>query len=325
MTVVAIMDLGSNSTRMIVSQVEADGSYEVLRREQSMVRLSEGMGADKVLQKEAIERTIDVMKGFKKVAQAEKADVIIPTATAAVRQAANKADFIEQLEAKTGLKLRVLTGVEEAHYDYLAVVNTLPFKDCLIIDTGGGSVELIWVRAQKMVQAVSVPIGAVNLTEAHLERDVVEAASLFRAMLAVERQLSNISWLGETRQLPVVALGGSNRTFAKISRRERQMMDLPIHGYRLTTDDVFDIFDNVLKHDLDGRKSIPGLAKERADIIVGGMLPLVTVLQYVDATQVTFSQAGLREGLIFEYIANNFKHALVPPMPDNMTVDDDRN
>ena len=324
MTVIAIMDLGSNSTRMTISDIKADGSYDVLKREQSMVRLSEGMGADRVLQSDAMERTIEVMVQFKETAKAFKADIILPTATAAVRQAANQTDFIKKLADVTGMQLRVLSGVEEAHYDYLAIVNTLPVKDVVIIDTGGGSVELVWVKDRQMMQAVSLPVGAVNLSESYLEQDLVTAASLFKAILAVERQFNNIPWLQSVRELPVVALGGSNRTFAKISRRERKMMDLPIHGYTLTREDVNDIFYRILGEDLAGRRGIPGLGKDRADIIVGGMLPLIMILQYISGIQVSFSQAGLREGLVFEYINQHNENTLIPPMPDNMTIDDDR-
>ncbi|GAK30011.1 exopolyphosphatase [Weissella oryzae SG25] len=324
MTVIAIMDLGSNSTRMTISEIKEDASYQVLRREQSMVRLSEGMGADKILQPDAIDRTLKVMNEFKATAKEFNVDEIIATATAAVRQANNQAAFIDKMAKVTGLKLRVLAGIEEAHYDYLAIINTLPVQDTVIIDTGGGSVELVWVKDRVMQQAVSIPIGAVNLTEAYLEKDVVTAASLFKAMLAVETQLNNIPWLQFTRDLPIVALGGSNRTFAKISRRERQMMDLPIHGYILTSADLNDIFYRILGKNLNERRKVPGLGKERADIIVGGMLPLLMILRYIASGQVTFSQAGLREGLVFEFIAEHTKHTLVPPTPENMTIDDDR-
>ncbi|MDR3190790.1 MAG: exopolyphosphatase [Lactobacillaceae bacterium] len=325
MTKLAIIDLGSNSTRMTISQVNDDGSYEVIHRDQSMVRLSEGMGSDKVLQPKAMERTIQVMQEFAEIAQKYKADKIIPTATAAVRQATNKAEFIQMLADQTGLKLRVLTGLEEAHYDYLAIIHTLPISDALIIDTGGGSVELVYVQSTRMVQSISVPIGSVNLTEAYLEKDKISAKGLFTANLAIERQFSNVPWLQNARHLPIVALGGSNRTFAKISRRFRNVMDLPIHGYRLTAEDVFDIFQAVLPEDMEGRKKIPGLAKDRADIIVGGMLPLVNAMQYIDATQVIFSQAGLREGIVFEYIQQKTGLDVVTPMPEDMTIDDDVN
>lgn len=325
MTVIAIMDLGSNSTRMTISKVRSDGSYEVLQRSQSMVRLSEGMQSDKQLQEKAMDRTIEVMKEFMETAKEFKAEKIVPTATAAVRQATNQQVFIDKLFKETGLQLRVLTGLEEAHYDYLAIINTLQVTDTLIIDTGGGSVELIYVQGTHMVQAISVPIGAVNLTEAYLEKDKISAKALFAAQLAVERQFSNVPWLQNVRHLPIVALGGSNRTFAKISRRARNVMDLPIHGYRLTAEELFDIFAEVLVADLDERKKILGLGKDRADIIVGGMLPLITALQYVDANQVIFSQAGLREGIIFEYIMQQTGHAVVPPVPGDMTIDDDKN
>ncbi|MDR3242115.1 MAG: hypothetical protein LBT37_08080 [Lactobacillaceae bacterium] len=177
MTVISVIDLGSNSTRMTVSKVHMDGSYEALYRDQSMVRLSEGMGADKILQKDAMKRTIEVMKQFIAEANKHRTEKLVAVATAAVRQAQNASEFTKMLKKATGIELRILSGNEEAYYDYLAVVNTLPVEDFIIMDTGGGSVEIVQVQAQKPMQMISVPIGSVNLTEAYLEKDLVSAQS----------------------------------------------------------------------------------------------------------------------------------------------------
>ncbi|MCM0582677.1 Ppx/GppA family phosphatase [Weissella diestrammenae] len=325
MAVITVIDLGSNSTRMTISRVHHDGSYEALYRDQSMVRLSEGMGIDKTLQKPAMARTIKIMQTFMAAAKKYQTDQLIAVATAAVRQAQNADAFSKLLKKETGITLRILSGDEEAYYDYLAVINTLPTEDFVIMDTGGGSVELVQVQGRKAMQMLSVPIGAVNLSETFFKGQTVSATELFRATISVEKRFDNIAWLQNVKNLPIVALGGSNRTFAKIARRQRQETDLPVHGYRLSAEDCYTIFADVISKNVSSRGKIPGLAKERADIIVGGMLPLITGLRTIDAPHVVFSQASLREGIVFEYIMQKTGQKIIAPMPGAMTQDDDEN
>ncbi|MBU7450938.1 Ppx/GppA family phosphatase [Leuconostoc citreum] len=323
MTVIAVIDLGSNSVRMTVSRYHANGSYDVLARFQEMVRLSAGMGKEKVLQPEAIKRTLVALEKFKLALEAYNQDKLSvhAVATAAVRQASNQKEFLSAFKKTMGFNLRVLTGEEEAHYDYVGVVNTFPIHDALILDTGGASSEIVLVRDKKAIHAVSLPVGAVNISECYLERDIVSARALFQAIIGLRQLFGDIAWLHEAMNLPLIALGGSNRTLAKISRKKEKIQDMAIHGYHLTMSDVATIYQEILGKNLEGRKKIPGLAKERGDIIVGGLLPLIELLLYTESRQVIFSQSGLREGFLFEQITLNTGHDVVSPEPAAMTVD----
>ncbi|AFT81131.1 Ppx/GppA family phosphatase [Leuconostoc carnosum] len=323
MTILAVIDLGSNSVRMTISQFHQDGHYEVLERYQEMVRLSKDMGDDKILQPEAIERTLNALKEFKKAlgSYAKEKITVRAVATAAVRQATNQSEFLTAFEEIMAMPLEVLTGEQEAHYDYVGIINTLDIVDALILDTGGASAELILVRNRQAVHEVSLPVGAVTISESFLEKDVVSAAALFKATIALRQMLDNVSWLRQVAHIPVVALGGSNRTLAKISRRQNKVLDLPIHGYRLSKQDATQIYQNILSKNLEARKKIGGLAKERGDIIVGGLLPLIELLILLGGQQVIFSQAGLREGILFETIKQETGHDVVAPEPAAMTID----
>ena len=323
MTVIAVIDLGSNSVRMTISKYHQDGHYEVLERYQEMVRLSEGMGEDKILQPEAIERTLDALKHFKKALSVyPETDINVrAVATAAVRQAANQDEFLVAFKNTMVWPLEVLTGEQEAHFDYVGIVNTLNINDALILDTGGASAELVLVRNKEALHEVSLPIGAVTISEGYLEKDIVSAASLFEATVALRRMFGDVSWLNEAANLPLVALGGSNRTLAKISRRQKKIVDLPVHGYHLSTQDATAIYQMILSKDLDERKKMAGLAKERGDIIIGGLLPLMELLILLSGQQVIFSQSGLREGILFETIKRETGHDVIAPEPAAMTID----
>ncbi|CAH0415852.1 Ppx/GppA family phosphatase [Periweissella fabaria] len=319
----AIIDLGSNSARMTISEIHPDGSYAVLERMQEMVRLSNNMGPEKVLQKPEIERTLKALTDFDDAIKKYDDISVRAVATAAVRQATNQAKFLELVQTKVGLKLEVLTGEQEAHYDYLGVINTLNISNTLILDTGGASSELILVADKESRHEVSIPVGAVNISEEYLEADEISAAALFKAFTAVDERLNSVSWLRQAHEFPLVVLGGSNRTLGKISRRAKHIQDTPLHGYRISSDEAFAIYTDILSKDLEERRKVPGLAKERGDIIVGGLMPLMAILRYVDANKITFSQAGIREGILFEKINEITGEEVIDPEPAAMTVDID--
>ncbi|CAJ1226731.1 exopolyphosphatase [Levilactobacillus zymae] len=298
-----VIDLGSNSVRMTITEVDNHGNYQTVNQIKRYVRLSANMGPEKVLQPDAIDRTLAALSDFKDVySQLEKPD-IHAVATAAVRQASNQKAFLKQVKEQLGLSLKVISGATEARYDYLGVINTLPMVNGLIVDTGGGSSELILVQNQQLKHVVSIPLGSVTLSQNYLEADVVESASLFKAMTFVNNVFNDVWWLREATNLPIIGLGGANRTLAKINRRKKNFLNAEdVHGYKLTDEDVYETLTQLLGLDLEGRKKVPGLAKERADIIVGGLIPVTLLMRLLDSQQITFSNAGLRDGILFEYL-----------------------
>ncbi|CAM3067675.1 Ppx/GppA family phosphatase [Lactiplantibacillus plajomi] len=299
----AIVDLGSNSARMAVSRIHENGTASEIKRVKEDTRLSQGMGAQHVLQPEAIERTIRALQGFRCLYSAMPHTAVIGITTAAVRMAQNQREFLDRVRQSVGLDLRVLSGDDEAYYDYLGVVNSLVVSDCLILDTGGASCELILVKDGRKQQLISVPFGAVTLSEQFGLDDVIAADQLFRAQMFLRNRLADIWWLSEARHYPIILLGGANRTLARINRRRQQKLKVEdIHGYRLKTETVFHTFIDLLARSKKGRQSISGMEYDRADIIVGGMLPLVTLLQMLDSDRVVFSESGVREGIISEYL-----------------------
>lgn len=300
----AIVDLGSNSVRMGITQIEADGSFKEVKRIKEDTRISEGMGAEKRLTKVAMDRTIEALIGFKKMYQDLSNLTVRAITTAAVRQSVNQTEFLNRVQQEVGLKLTVLSGDDEAYYDFLGAVNALPIDDCLILDTGGASCELIHVADRKAKNLISVPFGAVNLSEQFHFGDVITAGNLFSAQVFVRKRLQDIWWLSEAMHLPIVLLGGDNRTLARINRKAQKMARVEdIHGYRLKTETVFNTFDALLSKSNSQRQDIDGLEYDRADIIVGGMLPLVELLQLQDSDRVIFSESGVREGIVSEYVS----------------------
>lgn len=220
---VVILDLGSNSTRLSINEV-TNGSFREVRRQKVMTRMAEGMGktlGEKVLKKAAIERTLAALADFKKEYQNLPNLKVKGIATAAVRAASNSQAFLNQVKELTGVDVEVLSGDAEAYYDYVGVKNSLKLNDFILCDMGGGSFELAVVKDGQAVNLASIPFGAVSLTERFNAQDLLSAKDLFRFQGFVQGLFNEQLWLLEGRYLPLVLLGGANRTVARTEMMRR--------------------------------------------------------------------------------------------------------
>lgn len=309
-TNLVVIDLGSNSVRMQISQIDDYGGYTVIGYFREYVRLSENMGKEMTLKEEPMNRTIQALKDFKTRYTQYDNVVVKAVATAAVRGAKNQAEFLKRVKDEVGLDLQVISGSTEAYLDYIGVVNTLPVRNGIIMDCGGASTELIWVQNGACKERVSIPVGSVVLSQNYNLADTISASDLYSAMNAAGQKISTVRWLGQVHNLPLIALGGSNRTIAKIHRREvtDEVDELPdIHGMHLPPHYIFNLVGKLIAMNKDERMKIPGLAKNRADVIVGGLIPISLVLRNLQISEVIFSNCGLRDGILFEYLRKNRK------------------
>lgn len=304
MTNLAVIDLGSNSCRLRITRIYDNGKTELLRYEKEYVRLSENMGDAKMLQAEPMDRTIAVLKRYHEVCQSLKV-TLIAVATAAVRQAVNQAEFLAWVKKEAGLDFTVISGEREAYLDYVGVSETLPIENGLIIDTGGASMEMILVDQGQAEELVSLPIGSVLLSQRYHLNDQIDPANLYDAVIKVDQVIAQQRWMNRARHTRVVALGGSNRALAKMYRWKLNAdadKVRSVHGLTIQTADAFELMHELLMTDRAGRANIRGINSSRADVIIGGLLPLMALLRQLNMQEVMFSNNGLREGLLFEYM-----------------------
>jgi len=297
---IAIIDLGSNSVRMNILEV-IGGEFTIIEQFKEIVRLSEGMGAEKTLKPNAIEKMLDVMNQFKRKIDEYEVEKIYPIATAAVRIANNPEALTKPL-SRLGISLEVITGEKEAYYDYLGVMNTLDIRDCVIIDTGGASTEIILVRDRIHYGLVSIPFGAVNITETYLKGKKTGQGEISVAKSAISEELDKINWINSAKNLPIVGLGGSIRAIGKTEKLRRNKEDMPLHGFEMSDNDIFALCNKLAKSSLEARKKMEGIGKARADIIIGGSLPLTVLMRKLSSKSLILSASGLREGVLFEIL-----------------------
>ncbi len=301
---IAIFDLGSNSTRMAIYQVDSDGSFREIKRFKKMTRLAEGMGQNSRqsnLSKAAMRRTISALKGFKHECGQVPGVVIRGVATGAVRNAANNGEFLELVKKEVGVDIEILSGNSEAYYDYAGVMHAFDLKNCLICDMGGASFELVLVKDRKASNFISIPYGAVTLSEKYHAHDKIGAADFFALQRFILYKFHQLPWLTEGRGFPLVLLGGANRTVARQGKQPGGQTDPQnLHGRKMSTFSFLEIFQRWLGLDKKEREAQLGVEKERADIIIAGLTPIVLMIQKYAVTNIIFSESGVREGIIAE-------------------------
>jgi len=296
---IAIIDLGSNSIRMNIIGINERGGYSIYEQASEMVRLSEGMGEAQILREVPIERTINALLYFKKLIDVGGTVEVYALATAAVRMAKNQTEFLNRVKQSTGFEFKVLTGREEAYYDYLGVVNSMSLEDALILDIGGASTELIWMKGRKLMEAVSLPIGSVTLSERFSNQKTkkkrVEAAKKY-----IEDFYDKLPWLKSVKGKPIIGLGGVIRTLGRI---DRDLNGYPIenmHNYRMHEKEVDKLCALILETEDKDLDKISGISKKRADIIALGILPFKCLFEQLASEEVRISGNGLRDGYFYE-------------------------
>lgn len=302
---IAIIDLGSNSARMIIMIIYSDGSYKMIDTLKEMVRLSEGMGKDNTLKEASISRTIHVLKIFRKIIDIQRVDKVYAIATAAVRNAVNREEFLKKVYENTKLSFDVISGEQEAYYDYLGIINTIDIDDCILLDTGGGSSEIILVKNRQAVQKISLPYGAVNLFERFAINGDWKIEAIHEMQSFLEKEILNIGWLKQAKDLPIVGLGGSIRALAKVYKKKNKLNIDGLHNIEIPTSETLAIYDKISKASLEERREMSGIGKDRADIIVSGLMPLKVLSDVVKAKTLIISGNGLREGVFYKHYLQN--------------------
>ena len=292
---VAIIDLGSNSARMNIVEIK-DGNAVVLQNHRKIVRLSEGMGEEKKLQPQAVERTLETLKKFKEIIDESGVEKVRAIATAALRTATNRELLTEPLK-EIGIEFEIIDGEKEAYYDYMAVVSTLEVDKCLIIDIGGASTEIIKVENGVNTDAVSIPMAAVNITEKYFSGTIAKDSEIENAICDFTDKLKEIEWLKSLDRLNVIGLGGTIRALAFLECKGDEL-----HGYEMESDFVYTKCMELVKMPMEQRIQHEGLEVGRADIILGGVVPLISLMKFVNSPRLVTCVAGLREGVMYDIV-----------------------
>ncbi len=311
---IAIIDIGSNSARLVISHIYKNGSYHMVYTQKETLRLAQKVNSDNLLTEEAFSGTINTMRSFVQMCQLYKVDKTIAVATAAIRNSENGAELVQRVAEETGLQLHILSGNAEAYISYLGVINTIAQEDGIIFDLGGGSTELILFHNRKIVHSISIPFGAVNITNIFHTRDTLTPDAYSSLSFFLATQLSQQPWLKQ-KGLPLIGVGGTARAVAKIIQREKKYPATKLHNYSYSLQLFRSFFNKIRKTDFAGRSKISGLSEERNDLILAGCSIINCLLEATGCKTIITSGCGLREGLFYDYY---FKLHNMPLIAENI-------
>lgn len=300
---VGIIDLGSNSARLIVMQIHQSGSYHLIYHQKESIRLSEGMSSNNVLLPAAMSRAISTLQIFSRRCELLNVNKMIAVATAAVRNADNRQDFLQMVHEQTQITLQVISGEEESRLGCIGVMNTLDTPDALIFDLGGASTEVALMRNRRIEHALSLPFGAITLTELFGTQDNVSEERLTKLYNYIMRQLEQVPWLDKLN-LPIIGIGGTIRNIAKMDQKYRNYPVSKVHNYKIGSLSFSGLWRSLIEKNAEQRRKIPGLSNERADIIVAGSTIIKCLLAVTRGNQIIVSGCGVREGLFFQDYLN---------------------
>jgi exopolyphosphatase/guanosine-5'-triphosphate,3'-diphosphate pyrophosphatase len=298
---VAVIDLGSNSFRMVVF-APTDGSWKRVDELSSAVRIGEGMATSGRLSEAAMKRAIQTLESFTALCEQRELDehAVDAVATSAIREAENGREFLDLVRLRTGLDVRVLSREQEARYGYLAAVNSTTLSDGCVLDLGGGSLQLVRVAGRLARESGSWRMGAVRMTERFLADPGPAKRGQLKALQAhVERKLERAPWLESTGP-HLVGLGGTVRNLAAAAERAAGLPDDQVQGFVLDLSALDELIARLAALPAAERNQVPGIKQARADIVLAGALVIQGVMRAGDFERLEVTGAGLREGVFFE-------------------------
>ncbi|MFZ6005241.1 MAG: exopolyphosphatase [Actinomycetota bacterium] len=301
MSILAAIDCGTNSTRLLISEGKGR-TRRALDRQATITRLGAGVDATGRLDPAAIDRTIAVLRSYKEAIDAHGASAIRMTATSAARDASNADAFFDAAEAAIGVRPELISGEEEGELSFSGATAELDPADgpFLVVDIGGGSTELI-VGTNHLEAVRSIDVGCVRLSEKHLASDPPAPEELSNAIGEAISEIDDV-----LREIPlvhaartVVGLAGTVTTVAAVEMGLSEWDRDAIHHFRLTRAAAEDVFRTLATEALDDRVFNPGLEAARADVIVGGCCVLVALFRTLGIDEMLVSEADILDGLVF--------------------------
>src|SRR3954454_6818053 len=306
----AVIDCGSNSFRLVVFSY-TDTWWKRTDEIHEAVRVGEGLDATGELGAQPMERALETLDLYAHFSRATGIDRIRPVATSAIRDASNQKAFLKAARERSGLEIEVLAGEQEARYGDLAAVNTTTLSQGVVLDLGGGSMQLTRVEDRKAIDGRSWPFGAVRMTERFMPEGGRAKRKQMKALRDhVAAEIEHAAYLDEGGRL--TGIGGTGRNLAAAAQLAAGLPSSGIQGFRITRDALGDLIERLAELPPEERGNVPGIKYARSDLILAGALVVDTVMEVGGFGLIEATDAGLREGVFFETLLGD------PPLVDDV-------
>lgn len=295
--VLSTIDIGTNTILMVTLARRDDGSIAILGDEHEIARLGKGVDAARRIMAETFDRVAGYLLRYRAIAEGLGAERIVAFGTSALRDAANREEFIDAMRERTGIEIELLSGEEEAARTYQGALFGLDVKSGahVVLDIGGGSTEIAYGKDGALEKGISIDIGAVRITERALPSLPPDAETLARARRYAEEMLSTAIEL--PADATVVGVAGTVTTLGAIATRQERFDAEELNGARLSREEIERITAELCAMPLDRIAAIPQVHPARADILPGGAIILDEFMRRYDLPEIIVSTRGVRYGV----------------------------
>jgi exopolyphosphatase/guanosine-5'-triphosphate,3'-diphosphate pyrophosphatase len=298
--ILAALDVGTNSSLFLLAEVAEGGRIVALRHEVRTNDLGRGLNDKRELTAEAIELNLTLLRDFKQMAHDGGAQEFIIAGTEALRRASNAAHLIERAHRELGLKIRIITGEEEADLTFRGVISGLEVGEMarVVADVGGGSTEIIFGQGRRLLRSFSLPLGAVALDRQFIRHDPAQPQEISEIRNAIRNCLSETRLCEHLSDEELIICGGTASALASADLGLATYQPEKLGGHRLTRERVSRFIEQFAALTLDQRRAIPGIGRRRAEIILPGTLIIAELLATFGRQDYSTSERGLRYGLL---------------------------
>lgn len=321
------IDIGTNSIHLVMVEISPDGDFRILGRDKQMVQLGKGGFVEHVLTPRALSEGLAALARFSKMAALKGIDRVRAVATSAVREARNGGDFVEAVRQTLGMDIRVLSVDEEARLIYLAVRHAVDLgtQDNLIVDIGGGSIELIVGNAVRPELLLSAKLGSLRLAEVFLRSDPPSAGQIKAMRRHIEDQLAPlVKQIGERRFARCIGTSGTFQMLATVCAHRRGVSEIdPVMQLRLRRAALKELRSELGTMKREDRLRMPGVDERRSDTLYPATILLLTLMRMLRISEFEYCDMAMREGIIIDHIAGHRAHLLaraVWPDPRSRSV-----
>ena len=301
MKTLGIIDIGSNSIKLIIVQINNDNSYNEIFHQKFQTRLSDYIEIDsKELSILGMKNLFDIIFTFRKYCDEYYCNEIISVATESFRQLKNSQYIINNIKSSLNINIKILSPDEECYYGYLSSFPS-NINNYIHLDIGGGSVEIGLIKNNALISSLSIPMGALNITNRFHIKDGISNNEIIEIKKYIYDKLKDINWIDECNNLPVIVIGGSIKTIGRIHQKEQDLEE-DIHGYKLYSNDIDLLLNKFSALTLEDIIATTGISKTRGDILLGALIIISSILTYLNSSKIIISKYTIREGLVKNYI-----------------------
>jgi exopolyphosphatase/guanosine-5'-triphosphate,3'-diphosphate pyrophosphatase len=306
---ITVFDIGTNSIHMLIAKIQPGHAFKILEREKDTTRLGDGSFEKRCLRKPSMRRALNVIEQFYRMSKKYRVKRSIGVATSAVRDAKNGKQFIKEVYKRTGIRIRIVSGDEEGRLIELAARSNMDMegKRTLVVDIGGGSMELIAGDGKKHYFLESFPLGVTRLTDHFLRKDPPSVKQIKKLEKHIEKVLGRaVKKIRKYEVSCVIGTAGTLINLGSMIYESENARPLKITRHHLLKKKQLEkLHEQIAGLSIRERLNFPGLDSKRADIILAGSILVRTLMRLLRIEEIVLSKRGIREGVILDFIAKN--------------------